>query len=124
MNPEVKEKWITALESGEYPKIEGRLRSSAGYCSLGVLGDLAVREGLAEWTTEDVHCCTCCTSRTQFLIKTGLHMDMSILPSAVTQWAGLTTRNQADIFDFNDDWHGTNIPVSFHDMAIWIKENL
>lgn len=37
MTPELKAKWIAALRSGEYPQGRKRLKSSDGYCCLGVL---------------------------------------------------------------------------------------
>ncbi len=40
MKPEVKTKWLAALRSGQYPQARGRLRSSDGYCCLGVLCDI------------------------------------------------------------------------------------
>lgn len=51
MNKKYKEKWIDALESGEYKQIKGRLRSSYGYCCLGVLCDVVKDEIGFGWTT-------------------------------------------------------------------------
>jgi hypothetical protein len=50
MNPEIKERWIAALESGEYPQGRGLLVRDGNYCCLGVLTDLAVKDGVCEWT--------------------------------------------------------------------------
>lgn len=45
MNPEIKEKWCQALESGEFQQGRYRLRSyDDKYCCLGVLMELASRE--------------------------------------------------------------------------------
>lgn len=52
MNPEIKAKWVQALRSGEYKQGVGRLRSLGDeFCCLGVLTDLAVKEGVegVEW---------------------------------------------------------------------------
>lgn len=49
MKPEVRDLWVDALESGEYPQTTGMLRrldnagNIAGYCCLGVLCDLYER---------------------------------------------------------------------------------
>jgi len=51
LKPEIKEIWCNALESGEYPQSKGSLYSSQGFCCLGVLGDLAVKAGVAKWKT-------------------------------------------------------------------------
>jgi hypothetical protein len=40
---EIKDLWVKALESGEYPQGRNRLRSSEGLCCLGVLCDLHAR---------------------------------------------------------------------------------
>jgi len=40
MIPEIKEKWINALRSGEYEQIRGALRREEGFCCLGVLCDI------------------------------------------------------------------------------------
>ena len=45
------ERWLTALESGDYPKGEGALNHpDIGYCCLGVACDLW---GLGEWEGKD-----------------------------------------------------------------------
>jgi hypothetical protein len=49
---EIKEKWLAALRSGEYKQGKGYLKEIDGatgearYCCLGVLCDLAVKDGL------------------------------------------------------------------------------
>lgn len=53
-NTEVIQRWVEALESGDYPQTIGTLHRNlsddpdvpVGYCCLGVLCDLAVREGI------------------------------------------------------------------------------
>jgi hypothetical protein len=51
MDAVVKEKWVAALRSGEYKQTKGELVKVSGdgsqsYCCLGVLCDLAVKEGV------------------------------------------------------------------------------
>lgn len=41
MDKELKEKWVTALRSGEYRQTTGELKDEYGYCCLGVLCDIA-----------------------------------------------------------------------------------
>lgn len=41
MTPELKEKWLTDLKSGKYPKTRGHLKDKIGYCCLGVLCETA-----------------------------------------------------------------------------------
>jgi hypothetical protein len=47
MNPELKQKWLAALRSGEYKQARGYLKTEFGYCCLGVLCDVS---GLGEFT--------------------------------------------------------------------------
>lgn len=52
MDQAFKERWIAALESGEYPKGVGALRTSnGGYCCLGVACELLVADGVV-WPAE------------------------------------------------------------------------
>ena len=56
MNQEIKAKWVAALRSGEYKQTREVLKSSAGYCCLGVLCDISMREtgfGLADNRAEN-----------------------------------------------------------------------
>src|SRR5678815_494059 len=47
MNPVVKEQWLAALRSGEYKQGRGALRQGDDtFCCLGVLCDLAVKNGV------------------------------------------------------------------------------
>lgn len=62
MNPEIKERWVAALRSGEYQQGFGQLRvrnyeASIGeplyrYCCLGVLCDLAAQDAVGHWIDE------------------------------------------------------------------------
>lgn len=49
MNPEVKQKWIDALRSGEYEQTKHHLKTDNGYCCLGVLTDLYIKENNFKW---------------------------------------------------------------------------
>lgn len=88
MKTKIKKQWIAALLSGDYKQGRGRLAlivsdDETRYCCLGVLCELAVKEGIVEkekamdgyhykyFSDHDVH--------------------MSVLPKAVQTWAGLDT---------------------------------
>jgi hypothetical protein len=45
MNKEIADKWIEALRSGEYEQGIASLQSGGRFCCLGVLCDLAIKEG-------------------------------------------------------------------------------
>jgi hypothetical protein len=72
MDQIVKEKWITALESGEYKQCTGQLSHDGGYCCLGVLTDLYLKETGGEWDMNDIL------------------RDDGGLGSKVREWAGIS----------------------------------
>ena len=111
MNPEVKQKWIGALRSGKYEQGSEKLRSPNGYCCLGVLCDLYVKENNKEWNfngyDEDGD-------------ETNPHpMDYwcfdgeyEFLPQSVMDWAKLYLRNPILRVDDNDEMFEFNEEVS------------
>lgn len=92
MNPQVKEKWVAALRSGEYKQGTGALKlleyedSQPRYCCLGVLCDLHQKEtGNGYWEGGTYYA----TDEP----ANGLNYSGSYLPLAVRQWAGLDYEN-------------------------------
>jgi hypothetical protein len=50
MKTEIAEKWINALKSGKYSQCENKLKASdGGFCCLGVLTDLYLKEKGEDW---------------------------------------------------------------------------
>lgn len=49
MNTQIKEQWISALRSGEYEQTKEVLHDRNGFCCLGVLCDLYLKEVGKEW---------------------------------------------------------------------------
>lgn len=101
MKKDVKEKWLTALRSGEYTQTKGRLHrteasrlSSAGYCCLGVLCEVAVAEGVID----------------------SYVADAAYLPAAVRTWAGLRFEPMQTLARMND-----NRGRSFEQIADYIE---
>lgn len=81
MNPEIKEKWLTALRSGDYKQGKGWLcrverDDSKTYCCLGVLTDLYIQEMGFEWE-RGVSC---------------LYFDerAAVLPPSVMNWSSVS----------------------------------
>lgn len=81
MNPEIKEKWLTALRSGDYAQGKGFLckveeDGSKAYCCLGVLTDLYIQEMGFEWERGVSY----------------LHFDEEIvmLPLSVRNWSSVS----------------------------------
>lgn len=134
--PEVKEKWVAALLSGDYTQGHNMLRDyDGGYCCLGVLCDLAAKAGVGHWDEGDF---------TLFVV--GGDCQTNVLPKAVARWAfglaedtdrevvGLTNpivtkanRNGVDaavmLAELNDG-SSTHHPHSFAEIADVIKERL
>ena len=51
MKPDIADRWVAALRSGEYEQGRSVLRSTDNtYCCLGVLCDLAAQDGVGEWS--------------------------------------------------------------------------
>jgi hypothetical protein len=103
MNQDVKALWLAALRSGEFQQGKKRLRNMDDtYCCLGVLCELAVREGAippavldyvdSEAYTYGDHAVKHDTSRTN-------------LPTPVANWAGITwdTHEVVPFVTLNDD---------------------
>lgn len=82
LNPEVKKKWVDALRSGEYKQGHGQLRGGAQqgkYCCLGVLCDVAAKEGLGAWSANAFVA----------IVPDNAPRDWSAvaLPNAIRRWA-------------------------------------
>ena len=86
MNQYVKQKWITALRSGEYKQTGGRLREGDCYCCLGVLTDLYdkdIQNDHHEWYEEDGH----------YVYTSDGGTVEATLPESVMKWADLKECN-------------------------------
>ena len=86
MNQSVKEKWITALRSGEYKQTDGRLRQGDCYCCLGVLTDLYNKDNQNDhhyWHEEDG----------RYGYSSDGFIAEATLPDSVMKWAGLKECN-------------------------------
>ena len=77
MNPQIKQKWVSALRSGEYQQGQYCLRKEDKFCCLGVLCDLYGKENNVEWN----------------LVNNGHNYEFqefeSYLPYSVRKWAGV-----------------------------------
>lgn len=81
MKAEIKQRWITALRSGQYKQGSGSLkqekRDTTYFCCLGVLTDLCVRDGLVAWAGD----------KTDF--SNVVRPIQGLLDERVRTWAGL-----------------------------------
>jgi hypothetical protein len=83
MNPEIKARWTAALHSGEYGQAHNALRTDEGYCCLGVLCDLAVKDEVIDEAVK----------ANMFDNDYAYNGTTSLLPQEVVAWAGLTGSN-------------------------------
>lgn len=119
MDPNIKAQWVAALRSDEYTQGDGYLKTLDGnYCCLGVLCDLAVKQGVIPEPTQPTPA-TPYSGSWEF----GNEDDTCdiALPKAVQEWAGLTGRSpeisnpqgpipeinrySAQLSELNDDGH-------------------
>lgn len=88
MNPAIKAQWVAALRSGEYQQGRNFLRTDEGFCCLGVLCDLAVKAGVADWGEPDVF--PSIDGRVYDDVR-ACGDSTGVLPTVVMRWAGLNT---------------------------------
>lgn len=86
LNPEVKEKWLTALRSGDFEQGKDALKNKSytgtpQHCCLGVLCEIAVQEGVIPPPTQ--------TESDGWFYGVDGDESWSGLPHVVAQWAGL-----------------------------------
>lgn len=140
MDPEIKAKWVAALRSGEFEQGSGALCRGGRYCCLGVLCELAYREGVVARKGCSIFPLTeispypsqspyrrghtpsprCSTSEISY------DGNESFLPLSVQTWAGLDTDNPevpalgttVSLDNLNDSGK------TFQEIAEIIEENL
>jgi len=110
MNPQIKQKWVDALRSGDYKQGQNYLRTNNGFCCLGVLCDLYGKEHNVEWE----------------LVDAGIYYEFqdkkAILPLSVIEWAGVEDDNpeicETPLSRLNDT------RSTFNEIADLIEEHL
>ena len=110
MNEQVKQKWLSALRSGDYKQTQLHLHTDDGFCCLGVLCDLYGKENDVEWKLVDAGIYY------EFQDKTGR------MPLSVVEWAGVEDCNPyicgRSLATLND------MGSTFNEIADLIEEHL
>lgn len=89
MKKEIKKIWLEALRSGKYKKTKSVLKTSKGYCCLGVLTDLYIKKtGRGKWVATDYF-----GAKNTKRYEYGTIKETTVLPSNVQKWAGLNDSN-------------------------------
>lgn len=116
--PEIKASWTAALRSGKYPQVRGRLRTSEGFCCLGVYCDLAEPESWTSIHTFGPH------ERVSwwhnFFSGTPVYENLAVHKALYQLYtiSGVQIPVEDILIEMND---GGN---SFTEIADWIEENL
>lgn len=117
MKKDIKDRWVTALRSGDYPQGTGHLQTidkhGSRFCCLGVLCDLAEQDGvvkqaepIANVNGEEAHVVYLDPSPTAINGK-----EACVLPRVVKEWSGLDSTHPLlsgrggfyDLIDLNDE---------------------
>ena len=106
MKKDIKKRWIAALQSGLYPKVNGNLRTSAGYCALGVLAEIV---GGGRWAANG--------SAFNYVTSNGT-LCGTALDGATLKDIRLSVKDQEAIIKMND-----SEGKSFSQIAAYLKSN-
>ena len=116
MKQEIKEKWVAALRSGEYSQCRSVLRRGDSFCCLGVLSDLAVKDGVGKWGERNP------TDGDLPFLYQGDNFG-GYLPEPVKAWAELDTDNPT-IGGDKATHHNDNMILNFMEIADMIEAEL
>jgi hypothetical protein len=87
MDPVVKKKWLAALRSGEYEQGKNYLENAGKFCCLGVLCDLAVKEGVIQKSpSKDNEQLICYPDEVKYF-----GYAHNVLPNKVKEWSKILT---------------------------------
>lgn len=117
LKPEIKVRWRAALESQEYLQSKARLKSPKGFCCLGVLGDLAVEDGVASWNEGD-----------SIVVKSTGQRERNAFPKDLLPWAfeGVSMTGIPDQVNFvyftNGDLSETSCLTTENDVGLTFPE--
>lgn len=104
MNQAIRQRLASALSSGNYPQTMILLRDHVGYCALGVLVDLFIKDHPEyKWDVKyvDYFCRVTSTQATYPMYSFCKHS--AVLPDFVKKWAELTDVEEEDILVMNDN---------------------
>ena len=120
MDREIKARWVAALRSGEYEQGHASLRVGDAFCCLGVLCDIAVRDGVIGEPTID-----------EGEYAYGRLMERGVLPTEVEVWSGLHIGDPVVVTDTSEDYPlEENLSslndegMSFEEIAEFIEDQL
>lgn len=89
LKPEVKQLWLEGLRSGDFQQCSGTLSNGVGYCCLGVLSELAHRQGVLT-REEQINTWRPVSggdTRSETSVHYGAYSATNYLPREVADWA-------------------------------------
>lgn len=90
MKQEIKDQWVTALESDDYKQGRRVLRNSNDeYCCLGVLCDIAVKSGVAKWVQHRDEWVVIPSEFLDVRSVPSVDIGTALLPNFISEWAGV-----------------------------------
>lgn len=110
MNKRIKAKWIKALQSKKYKQTKCLLHDKGGFCCLGVLTDIYIKEKKLKWSGNPDY-------------SYNLKGEEYILPKVVVRWAGLKSSNPEIKGEALSQYNDTR-KCEFKEIAKMIKEGL
>lgn len=116
---ELKDKWLTALRSGEYSQTTGTLRDENGMCCLGVLCDIIDPTG---WCGNPEDVAYDNQKHSLGHIVYGEHFFDEIMAKPKDLYSLLPV-NYVELVNRNDG-HAYYEPHNFSEMADWIEDNV
>jgi len=97
MKKEIADRWIEALESGKYSQTTNNLKTSEGFCCLGVLCEITKEETGLEWTDWDKSSSSICGHTVSLPGEVqdiaGMHTSCGVLPLHLFRGKSLTSLN-------------------------------
>lgn len=122
MKPEIKAALVAALESGEYKQGTGFLHEGDCFCLEGVLCDLAVKAGVAQWRLNYKNVWAISSVGADFWMYRSVPHDLVL-------WAGLEDlelqyQGERRYWYELNDGRGIVNPLTFPDLAKLIKEQM
>lgn len=97
MKETIKQQWVTALRSNEYEQTVHSLHTSEGFCCLGVLCDLYVKETGDEWF---MYLRAKGPEEGAPIEHYSFQGQRSILPEPVKEWSDLSESNPCVYYNF------------------------
>jgi len=110
MNKLIKNRWIEALRSGQFPQGYEALQANGKFCCLGVVCEL-VKGEIALIVHPDL--------LADGVVQYGNFYETGMLPFEVEDYVNLGKTRQEQLINMNDEER-----IGFDEIADWIEKNL